>query len=104
MAGGALGHTLGIARQLIWLCTWLRGRALDYENLHAYVCGVTEADVRAVLAERVKTTGGTAAFAKANGLSQTYVQMAMRRDRTLGPKVLKALGIRKNTTYEWIPR
>jgi hypothetical protein len=65
---------------------------------------VTESDVRSVLSERVKTTGGTLAFAKANHLSQTYVQMAMRNDRSLGPKILAALGIRKDVTYEWIPR
>ena len=65
---------------------------------------VTEADVRSVLSDVVKTTGGTAAFAAAHKLSQTYVQMAMRNDRTLGPKILSALNIRKNVNYEWIAR
>ncbi len=65
---------------------------------------MTDADVRAALKERVRVSGGTILFARAHQLSQTYVQMVIRGDRTLGPKILAALGIKKTVQYEWIPR
>ncbi len=56
-----------------------------------------------MLIERVRMTGGTAAFAQIHNLSQTYVQMVMRSNRTIGPKILDALGLQKVVRYERVP-
>ncbi len=79
----------------------MRLRLTDHLR-NGYVYVVTEANVRAILAEHVHLAGGSDNFARLRGLSRTYVAMALRRDRTLGPKILAALKIRKTTTYEWI--
>lgn len=57
-------------------------------------------DVLALLDRTCHEVGGVNAFARLHGLSPAYVSSVLSGNRTLGPKVLKALRLRRVTSYE----
>jgi L-lactate utilization protein LutB len=60
---------------------------------------MTEDDVIARLVAACDKAGGQSAWAKANEVSQQYVQDVIKRRRSPGPGILKALGLERVTTY-----
>ena len=61
---------------------------------------MTEKDVRRLLIEVCVDAGSTRAWALANDLSPQYVGDVLKGKRSLGPSILKALGIEAVTTYK----
>lgn len=58
---------------------------------------VTEAAARKMLKDACKGRGAQSAFAKKAGVSQQYISNALKGERTLSDKLLKALGIKSVT-------
>ncbi len=59
-----------------------------------------KADVLALLDQKCREAGGVTAFARRHKLSAPYVSAALSGDRTLGPKLLKALRLKRVILYE----
>ena len=66
------------------------------------VSRLNEADVLELLAKTCTDAGGVNAFARMYHVSPAYVSSALAGKRTLGPKILKALGLKRITLYEWV--
>lgn len=58
---------------------------------------MTEADAIDLLHIACQKAGSLRAWAKANGLSAPYVSDVLRGQRTLGPRILAALGLEVET-------
>lgn len=54
----------------------------------------------ALLEKKCREAGGVNAFARLNGLSPAYVSSVQSGNRTLGPKILKALSLKRVVRYE----
>lgn len=62
---------------------------------------LTERDVRTLLRQGCKVAGGYRPFGRAHRISPAYVQLVCAgRKQTPGPKILRALGLRRVVTYE----
>ena len=61
---------------------------------------MTEADVRTKLLDATKGPLGVRRFAAKAHVSVQHVYRALRGD-SLGPKILKALGLREIVSYQW---
>lgn len=61
---------------------------------------LSEADVLALLGRTCSEVGGVNAFARLHRLSPAYVSSVLSGTRTLGPKMLRSLGLRRVTFYE----
>lgn len=59
---------------------------------------LTDAQVRSKLATACGKAGGVNAFARLHGLTGAYVSMARTGKRTIGPKILAALGLVQHVT------
>lgn len=55
----------------------------------------TEADVYALLQQGIREAGSQARFADHHRISRQYLSDVMRRRRTLGHKILEAVGLEK---------
>lgn len=60
---------------------------------------MTVEKVRGLLALKVASSGGAAAFARLNSLSPSYVGDVLYERREPGEKILKVLGLEKVITY-----
>ena len=63
---------------------------------------LTEADVLKLLQQTCTDAGGVNAFARTYHVSPAYVSSALSGKRTFGPKILKALSLKRVTSYEWV--
>jgi hypothetical protein len=60
-------------------------------------------DVLDILRAQVALSGSQEAFAQAAGVSQQYVGDVLRGKREPGQKILRAIGLRKVSGYQWLP-
>jgi hypothetical protein len=65
---------------------------------------MTENEVRSRLAHECGKAGGVNALARQLKVGQPYLSLLLNGERTLGPKILKALGLRKVVSYVEIRR
>ena len=63
---------------------------------------LSETDVRELLSKTCTEAGGVNAFARMYHVSPAYVSSALSGKRTFGPKILKALSLKRVTSYEWV--
>lgn len=57
-------------------------------------------EVRLILAEACRKAGSQVAWAKANGVSQAYVNDVLRLKREPGDAILQGLGLERATVYD----
>lgn len=60
---------------------------------------MTEAEVRRMLKREVATARSIAAWAAEHGVTPAYLGRAMAGKTTLGPAILRALGVERVVTY-----
>lgn len=60
---------------------------------------LTEAEVRTLLRKYVERAGSLQAAAEEIGTTKSLLSETLNKKRPLGPRVLKALGIRKAQSY-----
>lgn len=68
------------------------------------IATMTLEQVLALLRRECEKAGGQAAWAKAAGLSASYVSDALQGRREPGESILRVLGLEKVTTYRRIKR
>jgi len=63
-----------------------------------------EIEALRLLRLRCRQAGGINAFARLHGLSQAYISLAVSGNRTIGPKILKAIGLKRIVSYEHVEK
>ena len=60
---------------------------------------ISEDDMRAKLRDACDAAGGVHAWARANGINQSYVQLAVSGKRGIGPAIAAVFGYEKKSVF-----
>jgi transcriptional regulator with XRE-family HTH domain len=60
---------------------------------------LSDVEVRAIFAQKVREAGGTAKVARLMKLSRSYIYQVINGQTTISPKILKLMGLTPITVY-----